>query len=110
MKVNVKMPIKSIDQRLILWLKPNSTFFEADGSKDEKNGEKRGKNMIVTGLEPATSRPVILRSTIDLHDRTVKLWIDSLKSYFSNLSFYQPKNLNFTSLLFHLSNISITTI
>ena len=25
--------------------------------------------MIVTGLEPATSRPVILRSTIDLHDR-----------------------------------------
>ena len=25
--------------------------------------------MIVTGLEPATSRPVILRSTIDLHDQ-----------------------------------------
>ena len=27
------------------------------------------KKVIVTGLEPATSRPVILRSTIDLHDR-----------------------------------------
>ena len=27
------------------------------------------KKVIVTGLEPATSRPVILRSTIDLHDQ-----------------------------------------
>ena len=31
------------------------------------------KNMIVAGLEPATSRPVILRSTIDLHDRSIRL-------------------------------------
>ena len=29
---------------------------------------KINKKVIVTGLEPATSRPVILRSTIDLHD------------------------------------------
>ena len=27
------------------------------------------EKVIVTGLEPATSRPVILRSTIDLHDQ-----------------------------------------
>jgi hypothetical protein len=39
------------------------------------------KKVIVTGLEPATSRPVILRSTIDLHDRPGCLHPKKLISY-----------------------------
>ena len=40
------------------------------------------QKVIVTGLEPATSRPVILRSTIDLHDRPI------------NSAFWHPKPPN----------------
>jgi hypothetical protein len=43
--------------------------------------------MIVTGLEPATSRPVILRSTIDLHDRPVHFGSFHFMYYFINLFF-----------------------
>lgn len=40
--------------------------------------------MIVTGLEPATSRFVVLRSTIDLHNQPIHLQIDLIATLLFN--------------------------
>lgn len=58
----------SVRRKLLLYRKGRS-IVRKDKVGDWDIEGKNIKKVIVTGLEPATSRPVILRSTIDLHDQ-----------------------------------------
>ena len=57
----------------------------------------------MTGFEPATSRPVILRSTIDLHDRPVLI-----NPIFNKLEIIYELKLHF--ILYIVKNLSISII